>query len=115
MDSRQCAGRAALSREISVDLPTLGKPTKPTSASNFSSSRKSSTTPGVPGSALRGAWWVEVAKRALPRPPRPPLAAITCMARRVKIPKFFAAGQVVNHRAHRERHDVIRAVFAVAV
>ena len=36
-------------------------------------------------------------------------------ARRVKIPKLFSAGQVVNHRAHGERHGVIGAVLPVPV
>ena len=44
-----------------------------------------------------------------------PLSSDHFQARRVKIPKFFAAGQVVNDRAHRERHGVIGAVLAVAV
>ncbi len=32
--------------------------------------------PGRPGSCSVGAWWVAVAKRALPRPPRPPRATV---------------------------------------
>src|SRR6185436_5391875 len=62
-------GRAAESREMSVDLPALGNPTRPTSASSFSSSRSRRSWPGRPGSCSVGAWCVDVAKRALPRPP----------------------------------------------
>ena len=50
-----------------------GKPTRPTSASSFSSSRRSFLSPGSPGCTLRGARLVDVAKCALPMPPRPPL------------------------------------------
>ena len=57
-----------------VDLPALGKPTRPTSASSLSCSRRSFSSPGRPGCVRRGARLVEVAKRALPWPPRPPLA-----------------------------------------
>ena len=32
------------------------------------------SSPSSPGSHSRGAWWVDVANRALPRPPRPPRA-----------------------------------------
>ena len=57
-----------------MDLPTLGKPTRPTSASSFSSSWTSSSSPGVPGLANRGTCRVGVAKWVLPQPPLPPLA-----------------------------------------
>src|SRR5204862_171455 len=60
---------------MSVDLPALGKPTRPTSARSFSSRRRSFSSPGSPGWTLRGARLVDVAKCALPRPPRPPRAA----------------------------------------
>ena len=60
--------------ESSVDLPTLGKPTSPTSASSFSSSTTSRLSPGRPALAKRGTCRVGVAKCWLPQPPRPPLA-----------------------------------------
>ena len=47
-------GFAALTTETSVDLPTFGKPTRPTSARSFSSSCSSKASPGVPGFAKRG-------------------------------------------------------------
>ena len=68
---------AELMREMSVDLPTLGNPTSPTSAISFRLSDSSNTSPGCPGSTRRGAWFVDVAKRALPRPPMPPAATLT--------------------------------------
>ena len=64
-------------REMSVDLPAFGNPTRPTSASSFSWSRRSLLSPGSPGCTCRGARFVDVAKRALPRPPRPPRATST--------------------------------------
>ena len=45
-------GRAAEMREISVDLPALGNPTSPTSASSFSSSRSFFSSPGHAGFVL---------------------------------------------------------------
>ena len=48
-------GCAAEMREISVDFPAFGKPTRPTSASNFNSSRKWRSSPGRPSSCSRGA------------------------------------------------------------
>lgn len=57
--------------DSNVDLPTLGKPTKPTSANNLSSKVTSSSSPGSPFSLKSGAGLRGVAKRELPRPPRP--------------------------------------------
>src|SRR5208282_3310447 len=71
-------------REISVDLPTFGYPTNPTSASSFNSRRKLRSSPGRPTSCSRGAWWVDVANWALPRPPRPPRAITTRSSAREK-------------------------------
>jgi hypothetical protein len=59
--------RAADRRETSVDLPAFGNPTTPTSARRRSSRRSVRSSPASPGSARRGARFVEVAKRALPR------------------------------------------------
>ena len=44
-------GLAAEINEINVDLPTLGKPTRPTSAKSFSSTRTFLFSPGSPFSA----------------------------------------------------------------
>ena len=57
-----------------VDLPTLGKPTKPTSANNFNSSISLFLSPGKPFSAIFGTRLIADLKQALPLPPRPPLA-----------------------------------------
>src|ERR1039458_8410278 len=70
--------------EMSVDLPTFGYPTSPTSASSFNSRRKLRSSPGRPSSCSRGAWCVEVANCALPRPPRPPRAITTRSSAREK-------------------------------
>mmetsp|Transcript_34882 Transcript_34882/g.115606 ORF Transcript_34882/g.115606 Transcript_34882/m.115606 type:complete len:327 (+) Transcript_34882:518-1498(+) len=62
---------AAARRE---DLPALGTPTKPTSASSLSSSLSQRCPPGSPCSASRGVVSRAVLKAAFPRPPRPPRA-----------------------------------------
>ena len=62
---------------MSVDLPALGKPMTPTSARSFRSSRSDADSPGSPSSACLGAWFVEEANDALPRPPLPPFATTT--------------------------------------
>ena len=46
-------------RESNVDLPALGRPTRPTSAMIFSSSEIQRSSPGSPGSNWRGARLVE--------------------------------------------------------
>ena len=63
-------------RLSSVDLPALGRPTSPTSASSFSSRRSQCASDWPPTVRSRGVWLVAVAKVALPRPPPPPAA--TC-------------------------------------
>ena len=50
-------------------MPTFGKPTSPTSARSFSSSRIVWLSPGRPGLAKRGTCLVGVAKCWLPQPP----------------------------------------------
>src|SRR3954447_19657938 len=76
-------------REMIVDLPALGYPTRPTSASSFSCSRRSFSSPGRPGCAFRGARFVDVTKRALPCPPRPPFAM------RISSPSFVRSAMSV--------------------
>src|SRR6185295_1365841 len=87
---------------MSVDLPALGKPTRPTSASSFISSRRSFSSPGSPGCTLRGARLVDVAKRALPMPPRPQ-----------RVPGV--GGLLVHERADRNRQHAILARLAGTV
>jgi len=55
-------GVAAVIFESSVDFPALGSPTIPTSAIILSSRVKRLSSPGSPGSAMRGVLRVEVAK-----------------------------------------------------
>ena len=110
---------------MSVDLPAFGKPTRPTSASSFSSSRRSFSSPGSPGCTLRGARLVDVAKRALPH------AAASAAARRGRAgllrrgPRAGAAARRVagllvderadRHRRARDRRRLAGAVRALAV
>src|SRR6516164_3138491 len=60
---------------ISEDFPASGKPTRPASATVFSSSTSVWPVPGSPRSANPGARRRGEASAALPRPPRPPCAA----------------------------------------
>jgi hypothetical protein len=62
-------GRAAETARMKVDLPALGKPSRPTSASTFSSSLSSRRSPSRPASICRGARLVLDLKWRLPRPP----------------------------------------------
>src|SRR6267143_1976963 len=69
---------------MKVDFPALGSPSRPTSASTFSSSLRARCSPGSPGVALRGARLVLDLKLTLPRPPLPPRASnatCSCTAR----------------------------------
>ncbi len=59
---------------IRLDLPALGKPTRPMSATTLSSSWISSSSPGSPSRAKPGALRLDEASAAFPRPPRPPWA-----------------------------------------
>src|ERR1035437_145929 len=68
-------GLAALTTERKVDLPALGRPTRPASAINFSRSQIQRSSPSWPGLALRGARLVDDLKGALPNPPLPPSAS----------------------------------------
>ena len=68
------SGRADETQEMMLDLPTLGYPTRPTSARSFISRRSSFCSPGSPSSAKVGALLRLDANFALPRPPRPPRA-----------------------------------------
>src|SRR5215469_8354182 len=61
--------------EISDDLPALGNPTRPASATVLSSSTRVCSAPGSPRKAKPGALRLGVASAALPSPPRPPWAA----------------------------------------
>lgn len=65
-------GLALETIDNNVDLPTLGKPTSPTSASNFNSKVTSISSPGSPFSLKSGAGFLGDANREFPRPPRPP-------------------------------------------
>src|SRR5205085_793837 len=69
-------GDARVRRASSEDLPALGRPTSPTSASSLSLSSSQPCSPGRPRSAKRGACRVAVAKRLLPLPPAPPRATV---------------------------------------
>jgi hypothetical protein len=55
---------------------------------------------------------VDVAKRALPRPPRPPFAAIQECPPGAEIEKLLAGFGIVNDRAHRNRQFNAGAIFA---
>ncbi|MCY1240851.1 hypothetical protein D9M72_537190 [compost metagenome] len=63
--------------EIKVDLPALGMPSRPTSASTLSSSLSMRRSPGLPSTCWRGARLVLDLKCRLPQPPMPPSARHT--------------------------------------
>ena len=89
-------------------MPALGSPTRPTSAMSLSTSSICRSWPSSPGSHSRGAWCVEVAKRALPRPPRPPRATSRRVAGLEHLAEQLAGVGVPHDRAGRHREvDVV--------
>ena len=94
--------------ESSVLLPALGSPTRPTSAMSLSTSSICRSCPSSPGSHSRGAWCVGVAKRALPRPPRPPRATSRRVAGLEHLAEQLAGVGVPDDGAGRHREvDVV--------
>src|SRR5690606_30110110 len=69
-----------------VLLPAFGKPSRPTSASSFSSSFSTRCSPSSPGVDCRGERLVELLKCMLPRPPLPPRATSRRSPWRVRSP-----------------------------
>ncbi len=69
---------AAEIRLIIVDFPAFGRPTRPMSASSFSSSRTVISTAGPGGDAKSGAWRHGRAKFWLPLPGWPPWQTTYC-------------------------------------
>ena len=96
---------------MKVDLPALGSPSRPTSASTLQLQASSRLSPGSPGVHWRGARLVLDLKCRLPRPPLPPRASSArwpCAARSA-ISSPVSASR--DDRAHRHaQHDVLRAV-----
>lgn len=60
-------------RLMIVDLPTFGKPTRPTSAKSLSSRVIQRSSPFSPFSAKAGARWVELTKARVAASAAPPL------------------------------------------
>jgi len=98
-------------REISVDLPALGKPTSPTSASSFSSRRSLRSSPGTAIFVLcrrlvRGCGKARIAFAA---------AAALCdhesVARFGEIVQHFAGFPIVNDGSYRDS-DIDGLAFA---
>jgi len=80
-------GRAAETARISVDLPALGRPRRPTSAISFSSSSRDRLSPGSPGPNCRGERLVLDLNRVLPHPPLPPRTTSNSSPSRVRSPR----------------------------
>ena len=112
-------GRRAVARPkcgaAASTCPAFGRPTSPTSAISFSEKRSRRASPLRPCSAVSGAWRVAVAKRALPRPPRPPRATTSRWSCSSKIGERLGVcsrGGVANHGADRQAQHAIGAVLA---
>ena len=108
-------GVAAVRAASRVDLPALGRPTRPMSAISRSSSRSHRSSAGSPFCAWCGVRWVAVAKWTLPRPPRPPRATITPLARRHEVGQQIAGVAVEDGRARRDRQIDVAAGPAVTL
>ena len=80
-------GCARVSAASSEDLPALGSPTRPMSASSLRESVSQSSSPSRPFSANLGAWRVELLKQTLPRPPSPPRATTRRWPSRTRSPR----------------------------
>ena len=90
-------------------MPAFGSPTSPMSAMSRSSRRIQRSAPGSPFWACFGAWWVDVLKWVLPRPPRPPRATIAFCPTATRSATSSPVSSSVDGRAGR---DVERQVVA---
>ena len=99
---------------ISEDLPALGNPTRPMSATVLSSRVSSRSSPGSPLSANPGALRRCEARAALPRPPLPPAAAMNCVPCADQVGEHLAV-LVKDDRAARDPDDLVVAGGAVPV
>ena len=107
-------GCARVSAASSDDLPALGSPTRPMSASSLSDSVSQSSSPSRPFSANLGAWRVELLKQTLPRPPSPPRATSRRWPSRTRSPSSVAVG-VADLGADRHLDEQLGAVGAALV
>ncbi len=98
---------------MKVLLPTLGKPSSPTSAITLSSSRRSRFSPGSPGSARRGARSTGVAKCLLPRPPFPPFRDHGALVMLQELEQLLAGLTVEDDGP--DRHTNLEVLTAVPV
>ena len=73
------------------------------------------SSPGSPGLAWRGAWFLDVLKCALPKPPLPPFAIVTVCPTSVRSASKRLAVLLIDLRAGRDLHEHVLAVRAVAV
>ncbi len=107
-------------REISVDLPAFGKPTRPTSASSFNSSRRPLFFARLSGFMLGGRL-MRRRGEVLVAPPAPAAARDDePLARLREIVQQLAGVVVVDHGAHRHGNIdgcalAARAIAAFAV
>ena len=97
---------------MSVDLPTFGKPSRPASASTRSSRRSSRCSPGVPGSACRGARFVGVAKWMVAAPAASAARDHGALAGGAQVGEQLARLGVVDERARRHAQDEVGAARA---
>src|SRR5713101_9795052 len=101
-------------REMSVDFPTLGKPTRPTSASSFSSSQAALLAGlaflGLPRGLVPGLGEVLVAA-----PAAPAQRHHAALARGGEVDELLAGLLVGDDRAHRDLQDQVGAGVPGAV
>ena len=95
-------------------MPAFGRPTSPMSAISRSSRRSQRSSPGSPFWACFGAWWVEVLKWVLPRPPRPPRAIIAVWPTATRSASELAGLVVEDRGAGRDVDRQLVAGRAVA-
>ena len=95
---------------MNVDLPALGMPSSPTSASTRSSSCSVRCSPSSPGVNWRGARLVLDLKWRLPRPPLPPAATSARAPSLARSAMSSPRVGVGDHGADRHaQHDVLGA------
>ena len=100
---------------MNVDLPAFGMPSRPTSASTFSSSLSSRRSPSLPSVFWRGARLVVDLKCMLPQPPSPPLASSTCWPCSVRSATISPSSASMISVPTGMRSDDVVGALAIAV